>query len=178
MRIALFGGSFDPPHMGHVFAACYAKLMAQVDEVWVIPVARHAYSKSLSPWDVRWQLCQAAFGHFPFIVMRDDELRNVSGYTFDLLTQLRQQYPQHYWSLVGGSDTAIDLPNWHRGSELATMINVIPVPRRGFDEQICALPAISSSLVRERLANKKLITDIVPLSVAELIAQHGWYQTV
>ena len=175
MRIALFGGSFDPPHMGHVLAACYAKLMTNVDAVWVLPVAKHAYQKNLSPWDVRWQLCQAAFADLPFVTVRDDELHYSSGYTFDLLTQLTQAHPQHHWYLVGGSDTAIDLPNWYRGSELATRIKVIPVPRRGFDEQVCALPAISSSLIRERLAKRETITDIVPAAVADLISRCGWY---
>jgi nicotinate-nucleotide adenylyltransferase len=178
MRIALFGGSFDPPHLGHVLAACYAKLMTHVDAVWVLPVAKHAYHKDLSPWDVRWQLCQVAFADLPFVTVRDDELRNPSGFTFDLLTLLTQAHPEHTWFLVGGSDTAMDLPNWHRGSELATRIQVIPVPRRGFDqpnEPISALPAISSSLIRERLAKGETINDVVPAAVAELITRSGCY---
>jgi nicotinate-nucleotide adenylyltransferase len=182
MRIALFGGSFDPPHLGHVLAACYAKLMTQVDAVWVLPVAKHAYQKDLSPWDVRWQLCQAAFADLPFVTVRDDELRNPSGFTFDLLTLLTQAHPEHTWFLVGGSDTAMDLPNWHRGNELATRIQIIPVPRRGFKhainepgEHIGALPAISSSLIRERLANGQPIDDVVPTTVANLIKRGGWY---
>ena len=176
MRIALFGGSFDPPHLGHVLAACYARVVGQVDEVWVLPVATHAYAKPISAWDQRWRLCQAAFGNLPFVRLCDNELRNPSGYTFDLLTLLTSKHPAYYWLLVGGTDTARDLPNWHRGTELAAMIEVIPVPRRGYDEHPAALPAISSSLVREQLARGADISALVPPAVDALISSAGWYR--
>ncbi len=118
MRIALFGGSFDPPHLGHVLAATYARVMGGVDEVWVVPVARHAYAKPIAPWEQRWALCQAAFAGLGFVRLRDDELRNPHGYTFGLLAALRSGHPGHTWFLVGGTDTAADLGNWHRGAEL------------------------------------------------------------
>ena len=177
MRIALFGGSFDPPHLGHVLAATYAYAMGTVDEVWVLPVAKHAYGKAISPWQQRWQLCEAAFAGLAFVRLRDDELRNPGGYTIDLLTSLKAGNPGHEWLLVGGTDTARDLPNWHRGNELVEQISVIAVPRRGYDDHPAALPAISSSLVRDRLANRQSITDMVPAAVAELISKHGWYSS-
>jgi nicotinate-nucleotide adenylyltransferase len=175
MRIALFGGSFDPPHLGHVLAACYARVAGRADEVWVLPVAKHAYGKPIAPWEQRWRLCQAAFAGLPFVRLCDDELRNPAGFTIDLLTALKARHPADHWLLVGGTDTARDLPNWHRGAELARMIEVIPVPRRGFDEHPAALPAISSSLVRELLARGEAVTDLVPPAVAELIRDEGWY---
>lgn len=175
MRIALFGGSFDPPHLGHVLAACYARVAGQADEVWVLPVAKHAYGKAISPWAQRWRLCQAAFAALPFVRLCDDELRNPAGYTIDLLAALAARNPGHRWLLVGGTDTARDLPNWHRGAELAELIEVIPVPRRGYDEHPAALPAISSSLVRERLAAGDDAAALLPPAVAALIASEGWY---
>jgi nicotinate-nucleotide adenylyltransferase len=176
-HIALFGGSFDPPHLGHVLAACYARVVGLVDEVWVLPVARHAYHKPLSSWEQRWRLCQAAFAGLPFVRLRDDERDNPDGYTIDLIEGLRRRHPLHRWLLVGGSDTANDLVNWHRGAELARLIEVIPIPRSGYDAHPAALPAISSSLVRERLAARASIVDLVPPGVAELIAANdSWYR--
>ena len=174
-RIALFGGSFDPPHLGHVLAACYARVVGQVDEVWVLPVAKHAYGKPISPWEQRWQLCEVAFAGLSFVRLRDDERTNPGGYTFDLIERLRGNYPHHQWSLVGGPDTALDLLNWHRGAELVNMIEVIPVPRRSYDEHPAALPQISSSLIRERLARKEDIRALVPPAVADLITAQRWY---
>ncbi|MBA3936200.1 MAG: nicotinate-nicotinamide nucleotide adenylyltransferase [Planctomycetes bacterium] len=175
MRIALFGGSFDPPHLGHVLAATYARVMGAVDEVWVMPVARHAYAKPISPWAQRWALCQAAFAGLGFVRLCDDELRNPHGYTFDLLAALRAGHPGHVWFLVGGTDTATDLANWHRGAELRRLIQVIAVPRRGYDEDPAALPALSSSLVKGRIAAGGPLAGLLPPAVAGLIAAHGWY---
>jgi len=174
-RIALFGGSFDPPHLGHVLAACYARVVAQVDEVWVLPVAKHAYGKAISPWEQRWRLCEAAFATLPFVRLCADERDNASGYTFDLIEHLRRQHPRNHWLLVGGTDTARDLLNWHRGAELMKLIEIIPVPRRGYDDHPAALPQISSSLIRERLARMEDIGSLVPPQVANLITEHKWY---
>lgn len=178
MKIALFGGSFDPPHLGHVLAAVTARSIAGVDAVWVLPVANHPYAKRLSPWAQRWELCQLAFAPLgPWLEIRDDELRNASGFTFDLVIRLKTEHPQHQWSLIGGSDTAKDLVNWHRGAELAQLIEVIAIPRRGQggDDQPAALPAISSSQVRELLATTGDAAGRLPLAVAERIREQQWY---
>ncbi len=176
MRIALFGGSFDPPHLGHILAATYAWSVAGVDEVWVLPVAQHAYGKALSPWERRWAMCEAAFAGLGFVRLREDERRNPGGYFFNLVTALMRDHPGHRWSLVGGTDTARDLPHWHRGGELAGLVEIIAVPRRGFDADERALPAISSSQVRERMARGQPIDGWVPDAVARLIAGNGWYR--
>lgn len=176
MHVALFGGSFDPPHLGHVLAATYAFSAGGADEVWVLPVAEHAYHKAMAPWEQRWALCQAAFTGLGFVRLMDDERRNAGGFSFNLVTALMRDHPGHRWSLVGGTDTARDLRNWHRGEELARLVEVIAVPRRGFDGQDQALPAISSSQVRERLAQGGDVAGWVPEAVARMIADNGWYR--
>ena len=176
MHIALFGGSFDPPHLGHVLAATYARSVGGADEVWVLPVAEHAYHKSLSPWDQRWALCQAAFAGLGFVRVCDAERNNPGGFTFHLVCNLQRQHPGQRWSLVGGTDTALDLINWHRGPELVTLVECLAVPRRGFDEHPAALPAISSSDLRSRLAQGRAVTGLVPAAVERMIADRGWYR--
>jgi nicotinate-nucleotide adenylyltransferase len=176
MRVALFGGSFDPPHWGHVLAACYARVAAAADEVWVLPVARHAYSKRLGPWDQRWALCAAAFGGLGFVKLRDDELRNPRGYSFDLVSSLRAAHPGWEWVLVGGTDTAKDLGHWHRGEELKRLVEVVAVPRRGFDASSAALPEISSTEVQNRLRGGGDAGELLPPGVVKLIAENGWYR--
>ncbi|MBA3847066.1 MAG: nicotinate-nicotinamide nucleotide adenylyltransferase [Planctomycetes bacterium] len=176
MRIALFGGSFDPPHLGHVLAAAYAYTVAPIDAVWVLPARVHPYAKDLAPYAQRRALCDAAFARLPFVQVRDDELDNPHGFTFDLVERLAAKHPGWRWSLIGGTDTSTDLPNWHRGAELARMVDVIVVPRRGYDEaHPAALPEISSTSVRAALARGEDITSMVPPAVAELIRSNRWY---
>lgn len=177
MRIALFGGSFDPPHVGHVYAAMHARLHADVDSVWVLPVAHHPYGKALSPFAQRLQLARAAFADLPFVSVREDECDNPHGHTITLLELLQQRYPQHHWLLIGGSDTANDLANWHRGADLLQMLEIHPVPRRGWDDvHPGALPAISSTMVRELLHSAQAIDHLVPRAVDQLIRKHHWYR--
>lgn len=176
-RIALFGGSFDPPHLGHVFAAVHARAVGQVDAVWVLPVAHHPYGKALQPWAQRWALTCAAFADLPFVSVRDDEQHNPQGHTVTLIEQLSARYPQHQWLLVGGSDTYADLINWYRGSELQDLVAVHPVPRRGFDHHNpAALPELSSSLIRERLRQGQTVAGLIPASVQRMIDEAGWYR--
>ncbi|HYE04031.1 MAG TPA: nicotinate-nicotinamide nucleotide adenylyltransferase [Planctomycetota bacterium] len=177
MRIALFGGSFDPPHLGHVLAAAYAYVAAPIDAVWVLPARVHPYAKDLAPYAQRRALCDAAFGRLPFVQVRDDELGNPNGFTVDLVERLAATHPSHRWSLIGGTDTGTDLPRWHRGDELAKLVEVIVVPRRGYDDgHPAALPEISSTSVRAALTRGEDITTMVPPAVAELIRNNGWYR--
>ncbi len=177
-RIALFGGSFDPPHMGHVMAALWAFCQVPLDAVWVLPVDRHPYAdKSMTAsWQQRWRLVEAAFAPLPFVELRDDERRNPTGTTFDLVSSLRAAHPHHHWFLITGSDTHADLENWYRGSELRQMVTPIAVPRGGCHGDGPALPAISSSHVRSRLAAGHDCADLLPYPVGDMIASEGWYR--
>lgn len=175
-HVAVFGGAFDPPHLGHVLAALWAKCTTTCDEIWVLPVASHPYGKALRPFAERLELCHLAFASVQGVVVRDDELRNPQGRTFDLLHMLHLTYPATTFSLIGGTDTERDVPNWYRGTELLQITDIIAVPRRGYDdEHPSAIPAISSTLVREHLAAGLDISDVVPAAVATLIRQRGWY---
>ncbi len=176
MRIALFGGSFDPPHLGHVLAAAYAFAVAPIDAVWVLPSRVHPYAKTLAPYAQRRMLCDAAFGRLGFCEVRDDELDNPGGFTVDLVERLAATHPTYRWSLIGGSDTSADLHRWHRGADLVRLVDVIAVPRRGYDDaHPAALPAISSTAVRAALIGGRSIDEMVPPAVAELIRANRWY---
>lgn len=176
-HIALFGGAFDPPHLGHVLATCFAWKTAALDAIWVLPSAHHPWGKPMRPWQQRWQLCQLAFADLPFVQVRDEEQRNVEGRTFDLVAMLQDEHPTTHFSLLGGTDTREQLPSWYRGEELAQLVDVVPVPRGGYDsEHPAALPAISSTEIRARLRRGDRVDGLVPRAVADLIARKGWYQ--
>jgi nicotinate-nucleotide adenylyltransferase len=175
-RIALFGGAFNPPHLGHVLATCYAWKTAALDAIWVLPSAHHPWGKEMVPWEFRWRLCQLAFADLPFVAVRDDERRNQSGRTVDLVETLQDEHPGVRFALIGGSDTRDQLPSWYRGEELARLVDVVAVPRGGYDDHPAALPGISSTAIRERLAAGQPIDELVPATVAAAIASEGWYR--
>ena len=177
MHVALFGGSFNPPHLGHVLCVLYAYKIAQVDQVWILPAINHPYGKELLAWQDRWDMCVAAFAGLEFVRLCDDELHNESGKTFDLLQQLKEKHVNNTWSFIGGTDTQNDMPQWYRGDELLQQLEIIAVPRQGFDDTSdAALPAISSSLVRERLTAGYSVSGLLPKGVIDLIDTHKWYK--
>ena len=84
---------------------------------------------------------------------------------------LENEHPHHAFHLVGGTDTRDDIVNWFRGEELQQRLPVLVVPRGGYDDDPHALPAISSSLVRQRIADQGPLDDLVPLSVRPDLGQ-------
>lgn len=160
-KAAIFGGSFNPPHMAHVLCACYAKVVADLDEVWVLPSENHPYGKRLPPLHSRFLWCREAFRALDFVRIRMDERQNVSGYTYDLVRHLKRTYPHIEWYLIGGSDTANDMKNWHRGEELVKLVKVIEVPRG--NDHPASLPALSSTKVRSYRKRGDHDGDIIKL---------------
>ena len=176
-RIALFGGAFDPPHLGHLLCACYAWHAESLDAIWVLPSAVHPWAKTMRPFADRLHLCALTFADLPFVEVHDDERHNASGRTFDLMSHLSKVYPAHRWWWIGGTDTHQQMPQWYRGNELAELLTPIPIPRRGYDDtHPAALPAISSSAIRELLARGADASALLPTAVVNHLSAKGWYQ--
>lgn len=177
--IALFGGAFDPPHIGHVLCAAYALQAAAIDNVWVLPSFEHPYGKQMQPFAQRLAWCRLAFADVRRCEVHDDEASNAGGRTITLLAGLTQRHPEHAFWLIGGTDTEHDLPNWYRGAELASMLaGVVAVPRRGYDDaHPGALPAISSTMIRERIATGETLDGLVPAAVTAAINSSGAYRS-
>lgn len=165
--IALFGGTFHPPHLGHVLCAAYVRIMHDIDEVWVLPTVRHPYNKNMPEFPLRRLWCEVAFADLPFVTIRDDELENPTGRTWDLLDILEVKHEEHSFSLIGGSDIAKDIQNWYMGPELCERINLIPIPRGGFGEPV-SLPEISSSAIRETAIDDAWLQQALPPGVLAL----------
>ena len=110
MEIALFGGSFDPPHVGHLLAAAYVLATEPVDELWFVPVAGHPLGKPLqAPFEHRAELCELAIADLGLRrarVSRVEAELGGEGRTVDLLEHLHRAHPQHRWALVLGYQAA------------------------------------------------------------------------
>jgi nicotinate-nucleotide adenylyltransferase len=189
--VAIYGGSFDPPHISHVLAVAWLLSAGPVDEVWVLPVARHPFGKRSVGFDDRLALCRAAFAWMgPRVQVRRDE-EGSSGRTLDLLQRLRSEAPADTrFRLVCGTDVIAERDRWHRFADVAALAPPLvlgrvdaPLDARTLDEHpslrpAVALPAVSSTAVRASLAAGRSVDGLVPHAVRAEIVARGLYAPV
>ncbi|MBQ3257373.1 MAG: nicotinate (nicotinamide) nucleotide adenylyltransferase [Oscillospiraceae bacterium] len=137
MKIALFGGSFNPPHLGHVEAARSVVSMVQPDRLLIMPtcVSPHKIMAEDTPSpDVRKQLCELAFGEIEQAEVSDLEMRREGkSYTADTLAQLKELYPEDTLVLIMGTDMILSLETWYRPETIMELAE-IAVLLRGVEE--------------------------------------------
>lgn len=195
MTIGVFGGSFDPPHVGHVLALHYLFSIGEVSQVIIVPVYDHALHKPLSSYDVRLRLCDAAFGFqsgalpperrdFPVTVSRIERELPRPSYTLRTLRALRQRHAGDDWRLIIGTDVLRETEKWHRFDEVAALAPPLILGRVGYPHQsapIGVLPEVSSTAIRKSIADgdaesRRMVEAAVPVSVLRLIDQLGLYR--
>ncbi|WP_437736591.1 nicotinate (nicotinamide) nucleotide adenylyltransferase [Sorangium sp. So ce1335] len=140
-RVAIFGGSFNPPHVAHVLAATYAIAVAPIDEVLVVPVYRHPFAKELAPYEHRLAMCHLALGWLPGVSVSTVE-RELGGESLTLRTleHLAAEHPGWAMRLLVGADVLPDLPRWHRFDRIEQIAPPIVLGRSGFDASVDAHP--------------------------------------
>lgn len=192
MHVALFGGSFNPPHVGHLLAATYVRAVADVDELWLMPAHRHAFGKQLAPFDDRVALCEALASCLTGVkVTRVEEQVEGEGRTLFTVEHLRRLHPQHRFSLVVGSDILAEAHKWFEFERLVQLAPLIVLGRTGHPptpEQRAGamqgstflfdvpMPRVSSTEVRERLRTGDSVEHLVPRAVLELVEERGLYR--
>lgn len=164
-RVALFGGAFNPPHLAHLFTVQYLLSREDVDEVWIMPSAKHAFGKEMAPFNVRVKMLRECFSTMQgvLICLIENE-RTLSGKTFDTLVTLSERSPELEFSLVIGADNLTESHRWYRFDDLVSRWRVIALGRPGHETALmkarihpwCSvgptLPNISSSEIRRALA--------------------------
>jgi nicotinate-nucleotide adenylyltransferase len=172
-RVAIFGGSFNPPHVAHALAVVYALSVAPIDEVLVVPVFRHPFSKELAPFEDRLAMCEAAMGWIPHTTIATVE-RELGGESLTLRTlkHIAEQNPTFRLRLLVGADVLADLPKWHRFDKIAEIAPPIVLGRAGIATDAApqpVLPRVSSTEVREALARGD-IESVRPLLPSQVLA--------
>ena len=177
MRVAFFGGSFNPPHVAHQLVALYVLETASVDELWLVPCWQHPFDKSLAPYAHRLRMCELAVTALgPRARVSDIEGRlGGESRTLRTLKALRAEHPADDFWLVVGADIEPELPSWYGAEELLRTVPRIVVGRGGFAGGGLTMPAVSSTEVRARLARGESVRELVPRSVEHYIAEHRLY---
>lgn len=189
-RIALLGGTFDPPHVGHLVVASDVRHHGAFDEV-VLMVANDPWQKrgtrEITPAAVRLEMVEAAVVGHEGLVAGDLEIgRGGPTYTVETVEALLAADATAEVTIVLGADAVGGLPTWHRSADLGALVRVIAVGRPGHVDvgevpgwvvERVDVPAIgiSSTDVRDRCASGRPIDFLVPDAVRSVILERGLY---
>ena len=185
MRIALYGGSFNPPHIAHQFAILYALAAASpaFDRLWIVPTFKHAFDKHLVAFEDRLAMCLAMarpFGSRVEVCRIEEELGGDS-YTFNTVSELKRRHSTAHFTLVIGADLIAERERWHRWSELKEAVEFFIVGRAGYEDKFDDRPELSgmsSTELRERLARGEDCSRWMDAQVLQHILSRGLYQSV
>lgn len=178
--VAIFGGSFNPPHLAHQML-CLAVLETQpVDAVWMVPTYRHPFAKELIDFEHRFRMCELAlqvFGERVGVSRVEAELAQPASRTLDTVLALRERHPDIEFRLVVGADILGERDKWYRWEEIERLAPSIVVGRHGYPSE-CAidLPDVSSSGIRARLARGESVAALLPHGVMRYIEENGLYR--
>lgn len=182
MRVAFFGGSFNPPHVGHVLAASYA-LSVGFDKVLAVVVHQHAFPKQLESFEHRATMAELAFEPLPSVeVSRVEAQLPAPNFTLHTLQHLHAAHPEWRLRLLAGSDVLPDLERWHAFDEVARLAPLYLLGRIGHPVSgvPCLLPDVSSTNVRRQLQaaspDVEWLHQHVPASVLAYIEARGLFQ--
>lgn len=190
--MGILGGTFDPPHIGHVRAAVRARHALGLDAVLLVPAGdpwQKREGRAITPGPVREAMTRAAAEGIAGLDVADLELRRPGpSYTVDTVATLRTAESDVRITVILGSDAAALLPTWERPEELLAQVRIAVVPRPGAPVP-AALPGaevetvaveqldVSSSRLRADVAAGRPIDVLVAPGVARLIEQHQLYRT-
>jgi nicotinate-nucleotide adenylyltransferase len=189
-EVALFGGSFNPPHVAHELVALYVLETCAVDELWFVPTFVHPFGKPLAPYGDRMAMCElaaTALGPRAKVSRAEAELAALPGFvasrTLELVEMLRGQHPDHAYRLVIGADILKETHQWYRWDDVVALAPPIVVGRSGFalppsvTETGIVMPEISATRARELLAaGDPQAASLLPRSILEYIAAKGLYR--
>jgi len=162
-RIALFGGAFDPVHLGHVQVAENIIGRFGFDETWVMPTFDHTFGKKLTPGNNRLAMCEIAFRNLDVYVSAFEISNKVTGGTYEVLKALSAVYPDYAFSMVIGSDNILNIKKWKNWEKLTAEYPFIVIQRKGFDADGVSLMPSNGPMV-ERLTGYIQTSEIVEYS--------------
>lgn len=171
MRIAIYGGAFDPPTYGHKYVVQYLLDTKAADQVWVVPCNQHTFKKSMSESKIRVDMCVRMFTSMPNVVVRQDPVvYQLPSDTFSLMNHYQtikhQNNKDDYFFFVVGSDNVHDMKNWINSDMLLASYPFTVVPRGNYK---------SSTDIRNDAAQGKLDACSTDPYVLDIIKDNHLY---
>lgn len=202
MKIGIYGGTFSPPHNGHVNAARMFAAAESLDKLLIIPtfIPPHKTETSAVPAEERLEMCRLAFTDDNFDVSDMEVRRKGKSYTFDTLTELKEMYRSDDFYLLCGTDMLLSFEKWYRFADILSMCTVVCMRREENAEtgvklaekivelkEQCAADVrlidappleVSSTEIREKLSRGENVNDLLPTDVYRYIKEKGLYLNV
>lgn len=188
MKIGLFGGTFDPIHIGHLIIADAARQAVGLDRVVFIPSARppHKTDETITPFSDRLAMVQLAVdGHAGFEVSDIESREDGLSFTVSTVSYYRRMHPQDDLYLIIGADSLINLPSWKDPEQLTALAHFVVYPRTGYDmtdakpvflenSLILTDPMVevSSSWIRDAMRMGRSVRFWLPPGVFEYLLSH------
>lgn len=189
LRLGVMGGTFDPIHNGHLFAANEVANIFKLDQVIFVPAAEPWQKSSFSSAAHRLKMTVLATkSNKKFKVSRVDLDRSGPTYTVDTLRDLRKAHPDAELFFILGSDALSNIETWKGVDELWSLAHFVAVSRPGHPFKLPKSPidaisvlempslAISATNIRERVNQARPIDYLLPSRVVKYISRHGLYQ--
>lgn len=189
MRIALFGGSFDPVHLGHLLVAQAAREELELSRLYFIPAAHSPFKPDRRPSapNERLRLLRLALAGKTWCEADEQEIkRGGISYTIDTARDYHRRFQNAKLFYLIGADNVAHLPKWRESNELARLLEFVVIPRPGQTDVPIPAPfrghmlkgfplGVSSSQIRERVMSGAPIDHLVPTAVAEAIRNNRLY---
>jgi nicotinate-nucleotide adenylyltransferase len=191
MKVALFGGSFNPPHIAHQLICLYLIEYKDFDRIILIPCHSHPFNKDLADFDHRLEMCKLlveSLGNKATISTVERFLAqqtNNKNYTIDTIKDFVNRFPDYEFTLVIGSDIVNDLDKWKDFHEIRKLVDIMVHSRSGhvapnnniwrFDITEFDGPEISSTEIRRRINAGESIDNVVPTSIRKYIKKNRLY---
>jgi nicotinate-nucleotide adenylyltransferase len=188
-RIGLFGGSFDPVHLGHLLVAQAAREELDLARLFLIPAAQSPFKPDSQPTPApeRLRLLRLALAGKTWCEIDEQEIRRGGvSYTIDTVRDYAGRFPDAQLFYLIGADHLPQLPKWRAAQELAQLVEFVAIPRPGQAETPFPAPfrgrwlagfplGVSSSQIRARVKAGLAIDHLVPETVAEMIRNNRLY---
>ena len=196
MRIGLFGGSFNPPHRGHLHLAESVHEALGLDEVWLIPskISPHRSMAAYAPERDRFEMCRLAAEEYPWLRAEDYELRQEQvSYTFCTVEHFTEERPEDEFFLLMGSDMLLSFTTWHCWQEILQRVTLAGIAREeGEYERLEAAAGelrqygrieivhvdsftVSSTKIRELVKNSQDCSCYLPKKIVQYIRMQNLY---
>ena len=194
-NIILFGGSFNPPHFGHLIVIQQAlELIKDIDELWLLPAYRHTFQKDLAQFPHRIKMAQTLMMQLSLETQENIKVETIEcdhrlrGETYQAYALLRKRYLDYNFSFLMGSDQLPNFNKWGNYEQLLQFMHFYVYPRPGFSTKITypnmsllkdknqIITNISSTYVRERIKDDLPINHLVPTAITSYIQAEKVYE--